>query len=763
MKMNIENSEKDLSGGNKLGRRDFIQNSSIVAGGLLLTPILSKAGLTWTEAKDSTLFWYKKPLRMMHTVLRESDAKNYNADAVVEYLQKAGYNTLSANAGGIVDFFQNPLPAANINRFMGNRDILKEITTACKNAGIKFMCRVDFRGSEEHVYKKFPDWYMRDSAQEPVVSRGSSYIVPIYGSCYLGHHRNEYANEFVSYVLKNYAVDGIYHNSPGVGGICYCPSCQASYKAALDKNLPIMRSASESELDEYMVWKAQIADQYMDRIKKTVKSYGDDKVYTAEVFTYYSVEGRINSGIDLDSARKHFDIMASAAFLTGPADTDHYYSDLNYGNAIITFFKSMVPDREAVVMWGGNGTSHRMVIDPPADLKIWLWEILSAGGRFWNCYFTNVPTLSIDNRNAYLESEAQNLVKANEKLFEQHVPVANVGIYYSKPTRISYREELVEGIRFGTEIKGLINVLMENHIQYDFILDDQISKERFEKYKLVILPNIRCMSEQETEIVRNYVRDGGNLLATYATSLYNADGTERKDFGLSELFGVNYTGNKLDTNRDNYQYISDQKHPLVEADSKNTELLFNSGYTLLCKPAEKAKVICTLTPIIRNQPPDKSWVEKFDTEHPTIVENSYGKGKVLYYSNQPDVLSYTIGHSDPRNLLSRGIRYLTGNAIPIESTTAPSSVHIGLTKSLTEPGQYILSLVNTTSGPVRPIRELVPVNNIEVKLRLDGKSVNKHKVLRSQGDCSITSQGPLLDIRISKLEDFCAIHIQMNT
>jgi hypothetical protein len=523
-----------------------------------------------------------------------------------------------------------------------------------------------------------------------------------------------------------------------------------------------MENASQGELDEYMIWKARVADEYMDRIKKTTKSFGEDKAYTAEVFTYYTVEGRLSSGVDLDSARKHFDILVSVAFMTGPADTDHYYSDLNYGNSIITFLKSMKPEKEAVVMWGGNGTSHRLVIDPPEDLKIWLWEILSAGGRFWNCYFTNVPTMSNDNRNAFLESEAQILVRDYEKLFEQHVPVSNIGIYYSKPTRESYSEKSEEGNRFGHEIKGFLTVLMEDHIQYDFILDDQISKERLKKYKVVILPNVRVISENETQILKDYVREGGNIIATYATSLYDMNGKEAKDFGLSELFGVHYTGKKLDTRRDNFQYILKPQHPLVIADSKETELLFNSGYTLLCSPVKQTGVVCTLTPIIHNQPPDKSWVEKFETEFPTVVENSYGQGRVLYFANQPDVLSYTIGHSDMRNLLQRGIRHLAGNSIPVE-TTAPSSVHIGLTKSLIEPGQYILSLVNTTSGPVRPIRELIPVHNISLKLKLDEKTMSNHKILRSQGECQVTSNKDEINVNIAKLDDFCAIHLQMTT
>jgi len=752
--------KKDTPGIPGFTRRDFLLNGSAIAGGLLLSPLVSHAAATDQHPANEPLYWYQKPLRIMHTVLREIDAKKYNANAVVDYLKKGGYNTLCVNAGGIVDFFQNPLPAANVNKVMGTRDILKEITTACKNAGIKVIARIDFRGAEEHVYNKFPDWFKKDPLQNPVKTTNT--IVPLYESCYSGNYRNEYANSFVSHVLKNYAVDGIWHNAPGYNGICYCPKCQSSYKASSGKEIPQLNSSTEQDIDSYMTWKVKAADQYMEKIKKTTKSFGDDKAYTAEVFSIYGVGQKIDSGIDLDSARRHFDILVSVAFLTENGSGEFFpYEKLNYGSTIIKFLKSMSPEREAVVMYGGNGTTHRLVIDPPQDLKVWLWQILSAGGRFWNCYFTNVPTQTHDNRNAFNETEAYQFVKANENILEQHVPVANIGIYYSRPTRISYRQKAEEGDHFGTDIRGVEAVLMENHIPHDFILDDLLSKERLQKYKVVFLPNVRCMSDKEAELLKEYVQNGGNVIATYATSLYDADGKERKDYALSDLFGVHYAGKKENTRRDNYQYILNKKHPIVAADSAQTELLFNAGYTVLCKPANKVDVICTWVPTIQNQPPDKSWVEKFSTEYPTAVENKYGKGKVIYFANQPDVLSYEVGHQDPRNALLRSIRYLAGSSIPIEST-APPSVYIGLTESRLKPGHYILSLVNTTSGPVRPIRELIPVNDIRVKLRLDGKSVASHKVLRKQGEVKVKVNGQNLDLNISKLDDFCAIHIQMN-
>ena len=120
---------------NNVTRRNFIEFSAVIAGGLIVFPIPGQASPSPEITDNKILFWYQKPLRIMHTVLRESDARDYDAEAVVDYIKKIGGNTLCVNAGGIVDFFQSPLPAANLNSFMGKRDMLKEITGACKKEG----------------------------------------------------------------------------------------------------------------------------------------------------------------------------------------------------------------------------------------------------------------------------------------------------------------------------------------------------------------------------------------------------------------------------------------------------------------------------------------------------------------------------------------------------------------------------------------------------------------------------------------------------
>ncbi|RPI22022.1 MAG: hypothetical protein EHM61_23325 [Acidobacteria bacterium] len=741
-----------------LNRRRFIQHSAALAGASNLPSLTVLDDTARSQTGDDPTPWYQRPLRILQTVLRESDARNYDAASVVRYMREAECNLLVVNAGGIVDFFQNPLPAANINPFMGERDILKEITTACKAAGIRVIGRVDFRGVEERVYREHRDWFSVDAAGSPVQL---DYTRPrLYASCYTGYHRNEHAEAFVRYLLSNYQLDGIWHNAIAVSGICYCPRCQAAYRQAAAKDLPQPEKATQAELDRYMEWKSQAADRHMERMKKTVKSFGADKVYTAEVFSMFEAPAGMHSGIDLYNARDHFDFLVAVAFLTENRELIHY-EDLTYANTVVRFLKSMAPEKEAIILYGGNGTSHRYVMDPPQDLKIWLWEALSAGGRFWNCSFTGMhPNATHDRRNAFNNVDAYRFVKEHEKVLSQQAPVATVGVYYSRPTRLFYRQKPEEGDRFDASIKGVENVLTENHIPFGFVADDQVDAKRLQKYRLLILPNVRCLSSREVALIKDYVRAGGNLLATYATSLHDANGKELTDFSLAEVFGCNYSGKKVNTRQDSYQYILQPGHPLVQADSTDTELLINAAYTLLCKPREGAEVICTYVPRVHNQPPEKAWVQEWSREFPTLIQNSYGNGTVLYFANQPDQISYELGHPDLRQLLLRAVRLLAGSSIPVEST-APESVHIGLTRSARRRGDYVLSLVNATSGPGRPVRRLVPVSDIKVKLRLEERALEDYQVLRAQGSCVLQQKDGELELRISRLEDFCALHIRM--
>jgi hypothetical protein len=49
--------------------------------------------------------------------------------------------------------------------------------------------------------------------------------------------------------------------------------------------------------------------------------------------------------------------------------------------------------------------------------------------------------------------------------------------------------------------------------------------------RVLVLPNVACLSERAAEVIRRFVRQGGGLVASFETSLYDENFARREDFG----------------------------------------------------------------------------------------------------------------------------------------------------------------------------------------------------------------------------------------
>lgn len=703
-------------------------------------------------------YWYQQPLRILQTVLREPDAIDYDAGSVVEYMKQTHCNVLVVNAGGIIDFFDNPLPAANPNRFFTEGDdLLRDIVKACHDAGFKVIARVDFRGVKNEIYDQHPDWFARDASGNPFILNYTR--IPLYVPCYDSYYRNEHALEFISYLFETYNIDGIWHNSVQMDGICHCNRCLAQHQADRGTGLPVPGKSSQAEIGDYYEWKATRASYHLATIRARIKEYGEDKAYAAEVFGMYDVSYPIRTGIDLYSVREPFDFLVSVNFLTENR-REIEYKNLGYSASIIRFLKSLHPAKQSVILFGQNGTSHRYIMEPDVDSRIFLWEAIASGGGLWNCSFTGQhPGATYDRRNAMLTADAFRFIGEHGNAFDGHLPVEEVTIFYSKATRTHFGSDDRYADRFGAAIQGIERMCRDNHLQYGFLPDVDLSPEILSKVKVLILPNVACLSDAEVQIISDWVGKGGKLLATFETSLYDETGRKRDDFALARLFGCSTTGTVADTQMDCYQWI-DNHNLIVTPEMRDTRMLINSGETLLCEiTSETAEMVCSYMPRITNQSPEMAWHPEAEmtSSHPTLLVNDFGKGKVVYFANQPDRMNHLMGHPDFSELLYGSVRYLLNNQVMV-STNAPASVHIWLSEKDNggEKG-YVVSLVNHTGGLERPLRSLTPVHDIEVTLNLPGNHLWNNKVLRKERDLKISQKQGKVTLKIDRLDEFVSV------
>ena len=169
------------------------------------------------EQQNRPIPWHQKQLRMVQTVLREPDIAGYDARAVVEYLKEVRANCIVVNAGGIVDFFENPVELGFRNPFLTTENMLGDLMREARAQGVKVIVRVDFRGVDRQRYEKRPDWF----AAQP---DGSPKLNPqgLVSPCYMGEYANGHAVRFIRHIMDTYDVDGVWENSLGFGGgACY--------------------------------------------------------------------------------------------------------------------------------------------------------------------------------------------------------------------------------------------------------------------------------------------------------------------------------------------------------------------------------------------------------------------------------------------------------------------------------------------------------------------------------------------------------------
>ena len=176
------------------------------------------------------------------------------------------------------------------------------------------------------------------------------------------------------------------------------------------------------------------------------------------------------------------------------------------------------------------------------------------------------------------------------------------GIDYYKPGNIG-------GDYLSNQI-GIYRALAQEHIQCDPIHATGLTKQQLANYKVLILSNARSLTIGQMTLIRNWVKQGGYLIATGSSSLYDRWGRKQKDYQLKDLFGLSY---------------------IQTQEFKENAVFRQNNYDVNCNLG-KYELIKVTTGKVR-----ASW----QTGEPAVVVNKYGRGNSIFLSYNYPGLSFT--------------------------------------------------------------------------------------------------------------------------
>jgi hypothetical protein len=288
---------------------------------------------------------------------------------------------------------------------------------------------------------------------------------------------------------------------------------------------------------------------------------------------------------------------------------------------------------------------------------------------------------------------------------------------------------------------GAYKALMENHIPFDVVMDNQILDGSISQYSLLVLSNSACTSERLNEVLRSYVRDGGSILATYKTSLYDEVGHLRWDFGLADLFGAHYCSE------------SDRAY-LHMPDTLGSGLTPSPviAHRLAKVRPEGAEAIGT---IINPSPTDLSpFVYVSAPTVPTAWPAFVRQGNVLYCAADLGLAFMRAGYPDHLRLFANCVEALVGDKLPLR-LSAPGPVDISFRR---QGDRLLVHLVNLVTNQVVEdygceidAYEAIPVHNLELRLRVT-RPFTRAYLAASKEELALVREGQWVVITVPKLE-----------
>ncbi|WP_274651184.1 alpha-amylase family protein [Paenibacillus humicola] len=702
--------------------------------------------------------WLQERNRGIHLTIRDIDCKDFDARRLAKDLHELDVNFLTFFSGGYVTTYQTDIELQRKSPFLGNRDITGEIITALHAYGIKALPSIELGVMPLTAGDAHPEWCSRDID-------GNPYVVAeqLYACCPLGGYHHELGSRFVEEVLSRYEIDGLYWCGASYGfqaygsGICYCDKCRADFLAVSGLEIPVKKDWNDPAWRTFLKWRTEKTTQSAKRIYDMVKRLDPDMPVIGNSVCFGDPSWTMNSSLDMEQISKYQDTVIIEAQtrvkIDETADRENWHS-LTWPDEEARYMTTISDNPVWIVVSYFLAWPWRRTAVPPVEQKIYLAQIAANGATLQVNLSGGPPATHNDSRGFQAIKELYGFLKRHKAYYDHDRSGAATAIVFSQETLIHYgRENGME--RYVESIRGAEQALLDAHIPFDILSAKTLSGEKLSQYRTLILPSLCCMSEEEASRIRDFVNGGGNLIATFETSLYDENGNRRSDFLLGDLFCAASIGESKRVNGEQdgvlkqaYIKIAGDHDILRGIDDADVIPIYGQYCPVRADGSAQASPLKLSAPF-RVFPEGLSYTLEDGPEYPMVVLSENGKGgRVAYFPNQLDKSYLKIGFPDLGRLIANTVRWAAHGEEQLR-IVGPDSLNVSLR---TKPGLRMVHLINLAGGR-RFFTSLVPIREISVGLAEDIQ-VKRAFMLSSGQELAVSEDGTFQSVVVPELLDY---------
>ena len=260
-------------------------------------------------------------------------------------------------------------------------------------------------------------------------------------------------------------------------------------------------------------------------------------------------------------------------------------------------------------------------------------------------------------------------------------------------------------------------------------------------FQALCLANVANMSDRQAAAVRQFVRDGGALIATHETSLRNEKGQARLDFALADVLGVRYErvlpaaprqlhfagsspwGEKLAA----FSPLAAADEPLVAVTATTGQIAARAGGPGAAAPGP-----------------------------PAVILHTFGQGRAVYLPGRLDAQQCSELSPGVERLFAEAVRWATRGRLPVE-VNAPAMVGVSLYQ---QPDRWLVQLVNHNRDSRYQSDSYAVIERVTVRLRLPaGRDAASVRRLWDRSEAACQRDGECLVVELGKLGEYEALAV----
>ncbi len=590
---------------------------------------------------------------------------------------------------------------------------------------------------DKRLYDEHPEWRQVDAEGRPVAAdEGSWGKILCLNSPY-----KEHLIAMLTKLIETHDIDGIFldmtffHSNP-----CYCESCTRLFRERHGAAPPQQEDWDDPLYRSFVQFRLDTNHLFVRDICRAAKQADPDISLGVQ---HQILRGGAISGQTIALGR----------------EADYLYSDIYFGGGYLHMsvctrtaraISRQIPEIGIMTRPGSHADAPNMKsLD---HLRSEAFTVVANGGAVM-LFDIMMPDGTVQ------EPMWERIGRVLGELREREpwlggTPVKCVAVLYSEATRIWYGRSDREQ-RYDNHIFGACRALIEEHIPHDIIVD--LDKDTLAGYQVLVVPNAVCLSAEEVETIRDFVRGGGGLVCTGTTSLWNERGEPGRDYQLSDVLGVSYVADTGEYSKVYSRFDTEapvarrlpadgfitSRGPLAKVELQGAEALARIVYPLAEPSADRFVNIMTNPPAV-------------PTDWPACTLHTFGKGRAVYFAGAIDRDYVDLSFPELKCVLADAVRHAAGAPLTVE-LKAPASVE--LTAWEREEGkQLVVHLVNCQPEVGRDlyssrhvIDEIIPVHDLELTSHV-GRPVRAVHLQPANTALNFEQRGDKVKVQIDRLD-----------